>query len=99
MFAVKPRNRLVNFRLTEDEYTRLTAICASRGSRSISDFARAAILGIVEPSTGDWALAGRVAGLDDRVRELEAVLRDLCEDLSIRGSRTLRSGAPAADSN
>jgi hypothetical protein len=99
MFAAKPRNRLVNFRLTEEEYTRLTAICASRESRSISDFARAAILGVVEPPAVEGGLAGRVAGLEGRVRELEAALRDLRDYLSVRGRETLRSGAPAADSN
>jgi len=43
MAVTKPRNRVVLFRLTQDEYSSLQS--AAGGARSISDFARARILG------------------------------------------------------
>lgn len=45
MPVFRPRTRLVNFRLSEDEYQALKEICARSGARSVSDYARAAVLG------------------------------------------------------
>lgn len=42
MAVTKPRNRILLFRLTQDEYEMLQ--CASTGSRSLSEFARAKLL-------------------------------------------------------
>jgi hypothetical protein len=44
MSILKPRNRLVNFRLTEEEFGYLRDACMAQGARSISDFARSAVL-------------------------------------------------------
>jgi hypothetical protein len=46
MAVNKPRNRTLIFRLTQDEYDHLQA--ASSGARSLSDFARARLLGAIE---------------------------------------------------
>jgi hypothetical protein len=40
----RPRTRLVNFRLSEDEYQMLKDTCARSGARSVSDYARSAVL-------------------------------------------------------
>ncbi len=45
MAITKPRNRVVLFRLTEDEYDYLQQACEAGQARSISDFARSRILG------------------------------------------------------
>ena len=44
MGVTKPRNRLVNFRLSEEEYQAMCTATTQSGSRSISDFARTAVL-------------------------------------------------------
>lgn len=44
MAVFRPRTRLVNFRLSEEEYQQLKESCASSGARSVSDYARAAVL-------------------------------------------------------
>ncbi len=44
MPVYSPRNRLVNFRVNDEEYRALRKACAEAGARSISDFARLAIL-------------------------------------------------------
>lgn len=44
MPVFRPRTRLVNFRLSEDEYQLLKDTCARSGARSVSDYARAAVL-------------------------------------------------------
>ena len=38
------RNHLVTFRLSSDEYESLKTTCTTGGARSISDFARSAVL-------------------------------------------------------
>jgi hypothetical protein len=43
MAVTKPRNRILIFRLTQDEYATLQQ--ASSGARSLSEFARAKLLG------------------------------------------------------
>lgn len=44
MPVYQPRTRLVNFRLSEEEYQVLRETCARSGARSVSDYARAAVL-------------------------------------------------------
>jgi hypothetical protein len=43
MAVLRKRNKLVSFRLSEQEYEALQNISVSEGARSISDFARAAL--------------------------------------------------------
>ena len=50
MFPVKPRSRLVTFRVTEDEYEELRQACLVVGSRSVSELARTALRGIIAAS-------------------------------------------------
>jgi len=40
----KPRNRVVVFRLSQDEYETLQAACARAGARNLSDFTRSKVL-------------------------------------------------------
>ena len=77
MSGLKPRNRLVNFRLTEEEYGRLASVCARKGSPSISDFARAAILRSVEAEAGhEGPLDTLLAALGERLSDLERNFRN-----------------------
>jgi uncharacterized protein (DUF1778 family) len=81
MSVLKPRNRLVNFRLTDEEVTILHQACREQGARSISDFARAAVMTQVEgapPGATDAQLIrleAAVQSLDARVAELNSLLQ------------------------
>ena len=46
MAVIKPRNRILIFRLTQDEYHALQA--ASSGARSLSEFARGKLMGSLD---------------------------------------------------
>lgn len=52
MPVLNPRTRLVNFRVSEDEFQKLKEGCARSGARSVSDFARSAVLAEVLPNNG-----------------------------------------------
>lgn len=48
MAVLNPRNRIVYFRLSEEEFQNLHAYCKTYGARSVSDLARSAVLGAVQ---------------------------------------------------
>lgn len=81
----KPRTRLVNFRLTEEEYETLKNAAESRGARSISDFARAAILSSVatQDSNGNSAHA---SGIDRKLEDINTAVERLAGMLTMRSS-------------
>jgi len=90
---VDPRRRLVNFRLTEDEYQQLRQTCLLNGSRGVSEFARRAILDSVcrldelelrePPRTGRYSLPR----CDDRITSLERAMSELLETVSALTAR------------
>jgi hypothetical protein len=69
MSVLRPRNRLVNFRLSEDEFEKLKASCEAFGARSISDFARSSVLSRL--GTKVHATPGGAVPLGDKVSVLE----------------------------
>ena len=53
MAITKPRNRLLIFRLTQEEYATLQAASSEKGARSLSEFARAQLFGSLDaPALG-----------------------------------------------
>jgi hypothetical protein len=53
MAVIKPRNRILIFRLTQEEYATLQAASSERGARSLSEFARGQLFGSLEtPALG-----------------------------------------------
>ena len=66
MAVNKPRNRIIIFRLTQDEYETLQA--ASSGARSLSEFARAKLLNSIAPS-----------GIDVQLTELKVTVERIAE--------------------
>lgn len=83
MNLLTAKKRIVNFRLTEDEYQTLQKACSSTGARSISDYTRSVLLGALPDETGVqrpdmWRrisqLETRVVALSAAIRAIEAVL-------------------------
>lgn len=87
MSILHPRNRLVNFRLSDEEFDRLKTSCEAYGARSISDFARTSVLERIDQLSA--AEAGpprdRVQMLDGKVAELEVRVGQLLNLLSATG--------------
>lgn len=82
MSVLKPRNRLINFRLTEEEFTALRDACRQQGARSISDFARSAVMTQAEQPAG----AAAPSRVDELLERLEARLNQLYELIEARTS-------------
>lgn len=78
MAVLKSRSRLVTFRLSTDEYEDLKKACIDEGARSISDFARAAVLHRAQTRNSTKASLGDdLATLSSRLEELDGALKDL----------------------
>lgn len=68
MAVNKPRNRILIFRLSEDEYTTLQT--ASSGSRSLSEFARAKLM----QSLGSNPIDSQLTELKTKVARIAELL-------------------------
>ncbi|MCW5983195.1 MAG: hypothetical protein KIT09_34210 [Bryobacteraceae bacterium] len=89
MSVINPRNKLVNFRLSESEFDRLRSACLRQGARSVSEYARASVLrGLEEPASAVPAAYGRLSMLDQKVAELEIRMEQLLRLIGAAG-RTL----------
>jgi hypothetical protein len=88
MSVINPRNRLVNFRLSEAEFESLRVACQALGARSISDFARSAVLErmTLHQPEGAETNSKRVLQLDNKVAELETRVGQLLSLISATGT-------------
>ena len=80
MAVLKPRNRLVYFRVSEEEFEQFTRACEQEGARSISDLVRSAMSRTVNgrpQADGDEPVAGRLRQLDDLIGALTLRMRQL----------------------
>jgi hypothetical protein len=69
---MKPKNRIMSLRLSQEEYESLKTIYTSRGVRSLSEFARDAMLQVVGQDASDGrSLEDRVQHLDGKIALLE----------------------------
>jgi hypothetical protein len=69
MAVTKPRNKILIFRLTQDEYHTLQS--ASSGARSLSEFARTKLLGSLDAPEGP--------PLDQHLLELKSTVARIAE--------------------
>lgn len=73
----RPRNRIVVFRLTQDEYRTLKEACDRRGARNMSDFTRSEVLDYLQSGTFGVSLNQRFAAIEQKIDVLQAQLVDL----------------------
>jgi hypothetical protein len=73
----KNRTHAVTFRLAESEFEELSKTAISLGARSISDFARAAVMGQVALATGAGLSREDLENIAKRLDAFDLTLRDL----------------------
>jgi hypothetical protein len=74
--VLRSRSRLVTFRLDPEEYATLRRVCISTGARSLSEFAREAVLASVDSGGAAKAtLGGDLTTLTSRLHELDRLLK------------------------
>ena len=80
MAVLRPRNRLVYFRVSEDEFQQFAQLCEREGARSISDLARDAMQRLlVAAHAGRYGetVTPQVQILDKLITEVSAQLQRL----------------------
>ena len=91
MAVLKPRNRLVYFRISEDEFQQLVQLCQREGARSISDLARDAMHRLLvegsNNSNGD--ATAHVKALDKLIGQVSMQIQQLA---SLQGREPEREG-------
>jgi hypothetical protein len=80
------RNRLINFRVTDEEFERLKTASTLRNARCLSEFARSAILETAracEPADQSYeSVAGQLLAFDRRLARLESHMSRLFDAIS-----------------
>ena len=77
-----PRNKLVNFRLSAEEYEGLKDACGNNNARSVSDFARSAVLSKFLPADQPVSQPS-LASVNNKVGELESNLHNLMRQMGL----------------
>lgn len=77
MAILKRRDRIVVFRLTQDEYKRLQKACSTTGARNLSDFTRSQLLEQATSKEKTDRIEGRLSVFEKRLSELQGAVRHL----------------------
>jgi hypothetical protein len=87
----KPRERLVYFRISEDEFRQFSSVCEQGGARSVSDLARNAVQRLI--AEGQRQREGQE--LEEKMRVLENLIAAVTEQLQLLTTGQRREGVVA----
>ena len=90
MPVLKPRSRLVYFRVSEDEFTQISAMCRTAGARSLSAFARTAMQRMLAANREE-PLSDKLKVFDELTSKLIEKLRRIDELLEASGHAESKS--------
>ena len=90
MAVLRPRERLVYFRISEDEFRQFVSVCEQAGARSVSDLARNAVQRLIT----DGQRQREDQELDEKIRVLERMIAEVSEQL-----RVLSTNRPGEDTS
>ena len=79
MAVLKPRERLVYFRISEDEFRQFVSVCEQEGARSVSDLARSAVQRLI--ADGERHRDGEE--LAEKMHRLERLIAAVTEQLEL----------------
>lgn len=92
MAVLKPRERLVYFRVSEDEFRQFVSVCEHAGARSVSDLARNAVQRLI--ADGERNREGH--DIDEKIRVLERLIAAVTEQLQLLSVKQAREGTELA---
>ena len=77
MTVLKPRNRMISVRLSEEEYSALRRICSVTGARSVSDLTRDAMRVLLNGANREDVLGSHVDEFRAEIRNLDKKIEGL----------------------
>ena len=91
MAVLKPRERLVYFRVSEDEFRQFVSVCEQAGARSVSDLARNAVQRLI--AEGQRQRDGNE--MEEKMQVLERLIAAVTEQLQLLSSQSKPSEVAA----
>jgi hypothetical protein len=95
MSAMSPRNRIVVFRLSQDEFETLKCACAEKGGRNLSEFTRSELLGFLHAQPPEYLIHSK---LDAIARQLTAMRTDMQQMSHVRDGGMPAEAPPVSSS-
>jgi len=93
-FLSKQRNRVVVFRLSQEEYDSLKAACVAAGGRNVSEYTRSELLATIQSDSLHSFVQRRFVELDRRLVDLHDQMKELSERISpVAGASGVSVGA------
>jgi hypothetical protein len=86
--VLKPRERLVYFRVSEDEFRQFVSVCEQAGARSVSDLARNAVQRLI----ADGRQHRENQHIDEKIQILERLIAAVTEQLQLLSVSQTREG-------
>ena len=110
MAVLKPRERLVYFRISEDEFRQFVSVCEQEGARSVSDLARSAVQRLIADGNRQredddmaqkmYRLEQLIAAVTEQLQLLAANQSGMAAPLEFsKGSHEYRSVTSLVDQN
>ncbi len=101
MSVLKPRNRLVYFRVSEDEFQQFNQVRESMGARSISDLARSAMQLMIQDGhhQGTDIVTQRLSAIEILMSDLKFKLEQLAVSLEWRNDAATGSNRVESECN
>jgi hypothetical protein len=90
--VLKPRERLVYFRVSEDEFRQFVSVCEQAGARSVSDLARNAVQRLI--AEGQRQRDGNE--LEEKMQVLERLIAAVTAQLQLLSAQGREAAAVAA---
>jgi hypothetical protein len=90
MTVAKPKNRMISFRLSDEEYEHLVNLCETQSARSLSDLARSAMQSLI----ANGGVNGGGDGVEERLSHLDGRLNALDEAVERLSQRIPADGGP-----
>jgi hypothetical protein len=82
--VLKPRERLVYFRVSEDEFRQFVSVCEQAGARSVSDLARSAVQRLIAEGNRQR----EDEELTNKMYRLERLIAQVTEQLQLLNNQT-----------
>lgn len=79
MPSLNSRNRIVVFRLTQDEYNSLKSACIAAGGRNLSDYTRSELLTLVQSGSLGAIVQRRFFEIDRKLTDLHDLIKHVSE--------------------
>jgi hypothetical protein len=82
----KQRNRVVVFRLSQEEYDNLKAACAAAGGRNVSEYTRSELLASIQSDSINSLVQRRFGEVDRKLADLQELVREMSARMNSPGN-------------